>query len=272
MREPIEPIRRYRRKKVDKLGEEIRPYILKGNVHFKRLIIIHGIRRSGNHAAFNWILPHLPGITCYLHDYHFTEEIVSADHFIKSEGDVMRLQGSSPILDARRNLRPFSSFEADNLIVGAENSDISKLNTFLEDHGVIADRTDKVLILRDYRNNAASRSKKEGLISEPEFQRLWEMYAREYLGETEYLGDFIPFLYNEWFSSLEYRKILSGFFGLPHTDYGLNMVSPAAMGSSFDNADYHGKAQKMKVLERWKLVDIPYKQELIDLSERIFKC
>lgn len=242
----------------------------RGIGRLERVITLNGIRRSGNHAAVNWILPHLRGVTCYLHDFHYTETVRVAEHFIYHDSRVHRLQAVSQLVTSERAIRPYSNVVADNLIIGAENRDISKSNSFLAEYGITADRQDEVLILRDYRNNAASLSRRESLLSKNEFRRLWRLYAEEFSGKTDYLGDAVAWSFNQWFVDVEYRKNLAAQLGLEFTDAGLNEVSPAADGSSFDSTAFQGNAQAMRVLERYKDVSIEIDGALDRLSEGIF--
>lgn len=59
--------------------------------------------------------------------------------------------------------------------------------------------------------------------------------------------------YNEWFRNKKYRKKLAEGLGLSFSDRMLNSVSPFGGGSSFTGTEYDGKAQKMAVLERWRV-------------------
>ncbi|NWF57862.1 MAG: hypothetical protein HXY43_00670 [Fischerella sp.] len=116
-----------------------------------------------------------------------------------------------------------------------------------------------ILILRDPFNMLVSRWHKPGLIpkliDDSEILDMWEIYAEEYLGITNYIKSKIAINYNLWFSSIDYRKKLSAQFGLDFTDTGLNVVPKTAggTGSSFDRTSYDGRGNQMKVLERWKV-------------------
>ena len=103
---------------------------------------------------------------------------------------------------------------------------------------------------------------------------IWKKHAREFLGDTNKLPEKISINFNSWFSSPAYRRELSKKFGRRHSDKSINTV--AKSGSSFDD-NMHGRATKMNVLSRWKMMihDIKYQKmlqdsEIIELSERIF--
>jgi hypothetical protein len=119
------------------------------------------------------------------------------------------------------------------------------------------------------------------LESFPGIIRRWKEYAREYLGETDYLGNKLLINYNSWFSNKEYRINLAAKLGLDFDDRGIHEVAKwgpsIRRAESFDGLSFDGQATEMKVLERWKTYqDDPFYQglfsdkELITLSERIF--
>jgi len=81
----------------------------------------------------------------------------------------------------------------------------------------------------------------------------WKEYAREAVGETNYLGDNKVIInYNHWFKHERVRKEISKNMGIDFSDSKLNFVPENGYGSSFDSMEMNGKAQQMKVLERWK--------------------
>jgi len=116
------------------------------------------------------------------------------------------------------------------------------------------------------------------ILKEIEAKKLWKSYAKEYLGKTNYLGENkIVINYNLWFSSKNYRNNIEKKLGLEPNDKKINEVLDIGRGSSFDGIKFNGKANKMKVLERWKLLadNAFYKtvlkdKELIKLSNKIF--
>lgn len=107
---------------------------------------------------------------------------------------------------------------------------------------------------------------------------LWKVYAKEFLGYTNYLGDSsLKISYNKWFSNISYREKISKNMGLKFSDKNINYVPVNGHGSSFDVRTMNGKAQKMDVLNRWtrfsedeKFRNIFSDKELIDLSLKIY--
>jgi len=141
-----------------------------------------------------------------------------------------------------------------------------------------SDESKFILILRDPYNNFASllcwkdtEDIDESLIA------TWISYAKEFLGETNFLNSSIKIIYNQWFVDVDYRKQISANFGA-FTDSGLQEVPRFADGSSFDKTRYNNIAQKMKVLTRWKncinnekyIKAILSNEELRHYSQKIF--
>lgn len=118
------------------------------------------------------------------------------------------------------------------------------------------------------------------VVGPAEFRDLWVDYARENVGETSHLRGVGPVLhvnFPRWFSEPSYRVELAGAMDLPPTDAGLEIVPDFGGGSSFDAQSKHGKAQDMKVRERWRaFTSAPEMRRLCsdgevrELSRRVF--
>lgn len=146
------------------------------------------------------------------------------------------------------------------------------------------------LILRDPFNSFASKYRwavngtkwtpqMEWVINE--LPGLWKSYAREFLGLTNLMPKPKVFInYNRWFTEEKYRDEIAGLLNLGSADRGLSEVAkwgPNTWGDSFDNLNFDGRANEMKVLERWRyfVADPAFRElfrdgELISLSEQIF--
>ncbi|MDJ0556303.1 MAG: hypothetical protein QNJ68_18070 [Microcoleaceae cyanobacterium MO_207.B10] len=107
---------------------------------------------------------------------------------------------------------------------------------------------------------------------------LWINYAKEYLGETNYLKhNKICINYNQWFVDIEYRRNIAEKLQMEFSDVGINKVAGQGSGSSFEGKEFDGKATSMDVLNRWqKFADDPKYRglfsnpEICEYSERIF--
>lgn len=118
-----------------------------------------------------------------------------------------------------------------------------------------------VIVVRDPFNFLASYAKKHNLIALGGGEGLsqamehWRVYADEAFGRTDLLPGHLFVNFNLWFQSEEYRQaIAEAIGGMPTCDKGLQDVKfrRSALTSSFDGAVFHGRAQEMNVLERWK--------------------
>ena len=222
----------------------------------KSFFIVHGLKRSGNHAIINWITEHDPFI--------FSNNIIPTGPILRGENKIpppkefnfYLFKNFSPqkrkvrfwlkkfkyhnysflasIEDHDLNIRPFSDAPTDSI---------------------------NILILRDPRNLFASRIRKASAMDSPSFSQemdetmnhiidLWKNHTKEYLGLTNYLNNKVCIYFNLWFSSQEYRKSISRKLNLEFTDKGFTQVSEIGGGSSFDGTKFHGNNQKMDVLNR----------------------
>ncbi len=236
-------------------------------------IRIVGLRRSGNHAIINWIrkqatgkVRHLNNIPAQKNPYR-----VLYQHYPKE-----RLQ-----LDAIGKF-----LKLDCLLYSYEDYALSQITDwrFEKKHELYFGRSSvryDVIILRDPFNLIASRLKQGYLkVKAPEqtIINLWLEYAKEFLGETQYLkNNKLCINYNRWFIDYKYRQQLATKLKLEFTDTGINEVKPQGGGSSFEGLKLNGKANEMKVLDRWKNFvyhplyrEVLNNQELIAYSEKIF--
>jgi hypothetical protein len=86
--------------------------------------------------------------------------------------------------------------------------------------------------------------------------------------------DIVAINFNRWFTSKEYRKRLTARLDIPFNDEGLSdIIWPGV--STFDGSGYDGRAQQMKVLERWKplgkdFIETEMDDEMIRYAEDFF--
>jgi hypothetical protein len=252
-------------------------------------IRVLAMRRSGHHAIVNWILAQAEEWTCFLNDCR------------KKGNPYVTCRSSTSVL-------PVSSDVATRLFWKAERSGVHTRKSLLmynfEDahpeafvsSNAVAESTRwvgrskrvlNVLILRDPFNLFASRlrwlrgRKGTGLLKDPQqWVALWKEYAREATDVTDHVPNRVLVSYNAWCLSESYRRELAAQLGLPFTDAGRQEVArwgPTVWGDSFDGLQYDGRAEDMKVLERWKQFrdDPVYRSlfedsELVALSQAIF--
>ncbi len=242
-------------------------------------IRVVGLKRSGNHAIINWIRKQFPeyilflnNIPCGTNPYRSLSQHYHTEHL------------------KQQALGNFTYKEC--LIYSHEDYSLEQVVNpeFENNHdlyiGKSAIRYD-LIILRDPFNMVASRlnSQKQGITSfarvkaaNKTYIDLWIEYAREYLGETNYLeNNKLCINYNQWFLSQDYRREIADKLQIDFTDRGIDEVKSQGGGSSFDGRNLDGQAMQMDVMNRWvQLADNPIYRQLLDneellrYSQRIF--
>jgi len=257
-------------------------------VRNNRELFVFGMKRTGNHGIIGWLSFLFPEPVYFINNVrHFTDPFAKNHEF--------RRYRALNVVDLHKKRYPDTTFSTDirlaekkTLLLSYEDVPLDALaeRPIIEDKvaklGASAHST-TILLLRDHYNLIASRMqmyRKEGSpVSVKRMKRdldLWKVYAREFLGETSYLGDgLLRISYNNWFSSKPYRQLLATQLDLPFSDEGLEILPP--QGSSFDSKELLGGAQRMAVLERWKAFkDDPIYEEAVrdveaaELNERLF--
>lgn len=235
--------------------------------------------------------------------------MVSREHVAKNEIYVFAhgRSGGSALLywiaaNHRKRITPSSRYGLDKYFLQVREKRVTKYGLYdLDDyqkkalempHMIRPDQKQIVYIIRSPHNFFASQIKglensinegievcmKEWRRKEDRSIRGYKQLCREYLGESKILPDgTFGIIFDRWFQDADYRKEIAGKLHLKSTRKMLQYVPRHGLGSSFDRLSYRGKAQQMKVTERWKeLVDNPVflelfqDEELVLLSEKIF--
>jgi len=203
----------------------------------KRIIQLFGLRRSGNHAVLSWIMSSLEGRVLHLNEVTCARPYqcfwrARAKGFSRWElhrkcckvagcagvnryllaGVLGRGTGIHSVTN--KDLDPgVARAEKDALILSYEDWELDhpKLPRLLrptERGDARGSSTSRVLLLRDPYNLFASllRSERMTETNSTYYVRAWKQYAREYLGETSYLGNQAVLVsYKEWRDSPEAR-------------------------------------------------------------------
>ncbi len=247
-------------------------------------IRVAGLRRTGNHAILTWIQEQqkLMGTVLHLNNlkvdenpyrykcqnlsYYFPEHKWAIEQY-KSQG--------------RGHFIP-----RDCLIYSYEDYPLECIfsKRFECKHDLYLGKTQQkydLLIIRDPFNLLASRLKNNFLpvkSKKHSFIDLWLDYAREYLGETNYLKhNKICVNYNLWTKDRNYRQNLAHKLNIDFSDAGIDLVHSCGGGSSFEGKNLDGQASKMDVTGRWKhfvndpvYLEMINHQKLLDYSYQIF--
>jgi hypothetical protein len=207
------------------------------------------MKRSGNHAIVNWLLPQL-------HCQVFNNAIPL--------GPLLR---GAPMPAAR----PFAAWRSEQeQRLGAP---VSRAMVTLEDHDLRlapfygADLPmRRLLVLRNPRDLFSSRIRKAFRVEMPAYPRadgvvlrraidLWKQHARCYLGDAAPFPDRTAILFDAWFQDAGYRAAVSAALGVAFDDSGFGKVTAEGGGSSFDGTRFDGNARLMDVDNRVAALD-----------------
>lgn len=206
--------------------------------------VLHGMKRSGNHALVNWLLPQL---RCT-----FINNAIPIGPILRGGMFPERV----PFEAWRSRFAPVSG-EMDTLLVSLEDHALEVL-PFLAD-GIELRR---LLIVRRPDQLFSSRIRKAFRVAMPAYpsrndvvmQRaasIWKQHARCFLDEeTQAYPGRIAVSFDDWVSSREYRASISAALGVPFDDGGFGRVSDVGGGSSFDGGAFDGRGHEMNLANR----------------------
>ena len=225
--------------------------------------LFHGMKRSGNHAVLEWLLPQM---RCA-----FVNNAIPL----------------GPILRGRPFPAPaaFAAWLPRQEV--ANNAEVqNRLLVSLEDHDLSVSPFDheglnlqRVLLVRQPEHLFSSRLRKAWRVDMPAYTRdyedavmqraigVWKQHARCYLSGDDAFPERVAILFDAWVSDPSYRAAVSSALGLGFDDAGFGRVADIGGGSSFDGTRYHGRGQEMNVLDRVSQLE-PREREVLD---RIFE-
>lgn len=238
-----------------------------------RIYLMHGMKRSGNHAITNWLMPQ---IDCT----HFNNVIPI--------GEILRgrhIPDPEPFDQWHQRQQQLRSNEISaELLVTLEDHDL-QLVPFKE-FGLPVRR---LLVLRDPRQLFSSRVRKAFRVDMPAYPRhdgpvmqravsLWKQHARCYLGGHDVFPGRLAIFYDAWFADIHYRAAISLALGVSFDDRGFGKVSAEGGGSSFDGTMFDGRPDLMAVTDRVAALETHEKalleeifldQELLELCDAV---
>lgn len=241
---------------------------------------IVGMSRSGCHPIIGWILDQLDGGHCFLNCAEGKQDPYATARPLDDHSSFRTNLGGSRRIQAAEDLRHVPK---EWLVISYEDSYLghacSPAYEAAHDEwvGASARRID-VLVLRDPYNLFASRlHSAAGEVSQRHALRVWQQHAREVLGrQRRMLRPFVPIRYDRWVREPEYRAEIAHALGVPFSDRGFQTVPGVFGGSSFDGRRFDGRADRMRVFDRWRhLVEDPEFLDLFDattqeLAEAVF--
>jgi hypothetical protein len=232
-----------------------------------------GLQRSGNHAVLSWLFQQFEQPVYFFNMVKpFTDPVLNWRHAgLPNMVDLPRgLSPQNPRAEEieavrRKTLEGIRKERKHALVHSYENLKLADLKT----KPLIDNREEwlgqsrciyRVLLLRDFYNWIASRIRlKENITGNLPRQvdsmiTSWVSYAKEYIGETTFLGreGVVCISYNRWFGDERYRKELCGELGLIARDLRLQHVPEVGGGSSFDGVAFAANPGDMQVRARWE--------------------
>jgi hypothetical protein len=232
--------------------------------------------RTGNHAIINWLRSQVKGKV-----FHINNLIVDENPYRYKYYNLLDFypQHKTRIknyrLQAEGNL-----VTRDCLIYSYEDYDLNRVfsDRFEKKHDLYLGKTERrhdIIIVRDPFNLIASRLKSNMIRvkdSRQNFIYLWIAYAKEHVGETDYLKhNKLCINYNQWCSDIDYRRSIADRLNLEFSDAGIDKIASHGGGSSFDRNNPDIKASEMDTGNRWKYyVDDPYYRKLVRNRELLF--
>ena len=208
------------------------------------ILVLFGMRRSGNHLAINWILGQVPGFAVFYNNIR---------------------QNAHPFDVGMREYRIRWPNRRPKIILSYEDLTPDQIAAGpLPDF--LADRTRRHnatvlcgVILRDPYNLFASRLAKwpERFASDADIRAQQDLYAHHaqfVLNPRPVFGDapVVPILYNHLVTDSSYRRELALKLNIDQGDAGLDEVPVYGHGSSFDG--YQAKSARVRagVFDRWQ--------------------
>ncbi|MEO3417092.1 hypothetical protein AAFO92_20750 [Roseovarius sp. CAU 1744] len=208
------------------------------------ILVLFGMRRSGNHLAINWILGQVPGSAVFYNNIRQTAHPFD----VGMREFRLRFPNTRPkIILSYEDLKPSEIMNG-------------PLPEFLADRAARHDaHIQSGVILRDPYNLFASRLKKwpERFATDTDIRRQQELYTDHSalaLNPVPVFGEMpvVPILYNPLVSDPAYRQDLAGRLRIQDGSTGLDDVPLYGHGSSFDGYQTQGADVRAGVFDRWR--------------------
>lgn len=205
------------------------------------ILVVFGMRRSGNHLAINWILNQVDGSAVFYNNIHPDQPPYSAGMTELRQ----RLHSPSP-----RIVLSYEDVSPDQMLT-------APLLDYLADRHQV--RVRFALILRDPYNLFASRIRKwpETFIDQDEItaqSRLYVAHAKLAMAGAPVWRDapLIPILYNDLVSDADAPARIAALLGTREGRWGLDQIPVYGHGSSFDGTELSGETLRNNVFSRWQ--------------------
>lgn len=234
-----------------------------------REIHVCGIQRTGQHAIIVWLIGHFNKV-CFKNSIRAEVAAVKDPLYsvsspwryydVAKRGFKLKLESKEQHMRSGQDAVIFGTeYLLPDLRLSSEIERVKEKMVRKYKVDAFSRRQDYILVIRSPWNHLASVLSWKGrwyLKKKERFISCWNSAAREVLGISDILPNPKVFVkFDEWFVSEKCRKKIAEQLDLKFSDKGLNVVMPIGRGrkgSSFDSLKCNGKAQSMKVLDRWK--------------------
>ncbi|QDH70995.1 hypothetical protein [Marilutibacter alkalisoli] len=241
------------------------------------VFLLHGMKRSGNHALVRWLLPQIDGT--FVNNAIPIGPILRGVETMPDPAPFIAWQASRPEL---RKEKP-----GGKLLVGLEDLELSVSPWQVE--GV---RMHRLLILRRPEQMFSSRVRHASRVEMVAFPKdnnhvmqrvstVWKQHARCFLGLEDTYPGRVAISFEAWVTCRDYRHAISEALGLVFDDSAFGKVGLQGGGSSFDGMAYEGRGHEMNVLDRVSQLKAPERAvldeifldtELRELSEAVHQA
>ena len=210
----------------------------------QRRILIVALARSGYHAIAHWIFSQLDGGCFYLNNCNLELQGRGCDRYPPERHRAWSFENF--------DLRGFAEVDRtrfdDIILVLRDPYNWIASSLRKGKHCAVLDEAIAIGTRKDYRGRPMTHSR--WTLSSMSRVDMFRQYC-----ETAVSSDH-PFTaianYNRWVVDREYRRDLAQTLGLRFTDKGRSDVPRQGNGSSFDHRRFHGSAEGMQVLDRWR--------------------
>ena len=236
-----------------------------------RVILVNGMRRSGNHPIISWIVSHFPSAIHFNNVSMRTKPMWKRPTSVQCFTDGAKFSGKDnrAAIEAQ-DLSPFSA-----VIISTEDKTPAQADEILDKHFPDLDEWESIVILRSFYNTYVSRDQQYKKIMKkptPMFAdnycldrcvSVWPALADKSLEENQILFD-------KWVESPKYRRQASKRLGLGKNPiFDMDHVPSAGGGSSFSGTKEKGT--EMDVNGRYKYFDFPtFPKVIAKENKRLF--
>lgn len=219
-----------------------------------KVFVQYGMKRSGNHAISNWLLPKLEATE--FNNVVPMGEVYAGNCDVPDYPEFLSWYFSKPPTRENAGRGPASGFGAIRHPVYATFEDISGHNDFFRENAPT-----RILVIRSFENMMSSRIRKSFNVDMAAYPQTagtvmsriietWKTHAAWYLAQEASGAERLAIHFDSWCVDRSYRDEICRALSVVPGDAVLSRVSDTGGGSSFDGTKYDGDANSMAVDKR----------------------